>query len=99
MDLTDLEQSIILCLAQKGPNTSGTIAECIGAHKKSVARSVSGGDSYNSLSDRGLTCNKGAGVYTLTVEGWDLARRLDDSVKIPQTDTYECSDSGRLIYL
>lgn len=99
MKLTDLEKSILLDLAKHGPNTSGTIAENIGAHRKSVARSVSGGESYHSLSDRELVCDKGAGVWTLTVEAWELAKELDDSVEIPRTDTYTCDETGKTIYL
>jgi hypothetical protein len=99
MELTDLEKTILLDLAHHGPNTASTIAENTGHHSKSVVRSLSGGESHNSLSKRGLVCDKGAGVWTLTVSSWEIAKELDDSVKIPKTDTYTCDETGKIIYL
>lgn len=99
--LTDLDKDVLVNLGRRGPNLTGQIAKNVGAHPKSVSRTVSGGESReDSLSKRGLVCDKGGGVWTLTVEGWEVAAELDTDLHVPtERKVFECSDTGKLIYL
>lgn len=99
-NLRDLDKDVLVYLGRNGPHLTGYIGDEIGAHKKSVSRTVSGGEQReDSLSKRGLVCDKGGGVWTLTVKGWRVAAELDDDLSIPDDrETFEC-DGGYQIYL
>jgi len=67
-ELTDLEKDIIDWLLVDGANAPKPIADEVGAHRNSVSRSL------RSLEDKGLVLDKGSGVWTLTKQGYILAR-------------------------
>ncbi|AFD04022.1 ORF1 [Halogeometricum pleomorphic virus 1] len=72
MDISPVEKSILVHLHTQGDDIASNIADSRGHHPSSVSRSAS------NLSDRGLLDNKGRGVYRLTEDGREIARRLAD---------------------
>ena len=76
MDISPVEKSILVHLHTEGDDIASNIADARGHHPSSVSRSAS------NLADRGLLENKGRGVYRLTEDGREIARRLADVVSI-----------------
>lgn len=72
MDISPVERSILVHLHNAGDDLVANIADAREHHPSSVSRSAS------NLAGRGLVENKGRGVYRLTEDGEEIARRLAD---------------------
>lgn len=69
MSLSPVEREIIVGLLLLGDCLPATIAEEYGRHPSSVSRSMA------QLKKRGLVIEKDRGVYTLTLDGYRVAKR------------------------
>jgi predicted transcriptional regulator len=70
--LSPVERAVLIDLLLNGDNIPSNIAGNTGKHQKSVSNKLP------DMIEAGLVENKGRGVYTLTQEGLNAARSLDD---------------------
>ena len=69
--LSPVERDVLVDLLTHGDNVPGNIADNTDRHPKSVSKRL------KSLEEKELIENKGRGVYTLTMDGIAVARRLN----------------------
>lgn len=69
--LSEVDRAALVDLLLNGDNVPSNIAENTGHHPKSVSKRL------GILEDDGLVENKGSGVYSLTLEGISVARKLN----------------------
>jgi predicted transcriptional regulator len=70
MDLSPVEEESLLALLLIGDSLPVTISEFIDRHPASVSRSVA------RLGDRDLVVEKDRAVYSLSIEGYSVARGI-----------------------
>jgi DNA-binding IclR family transcriptional regulator len=76
MDLTSVDVAVLRDLYTNGDDVPANVAERTGHHRVSVSRCLSGKE--DSLEERGFVESKGRGVWRLTQDGLEVARRLDE---------------------
>jgi predicted transcriptional regulator len=70
--LSAVEMDILSNLLTHGDNTPGNIAENTGRHQTSISSRLA------DLDDKCLVESKGRGVWTLTIEGGNMAQTILD---------------------
>jgi len=85
MDFTEVDGAILRDLYENGDDRPINIADRTGKHRTSVSHCLSGKD--DSLESRGLVKNKGHGVWSLTEDGVEAARRLIELQGFGSSDT------------
>jgi len=72
MNLSPVERDILEDLFFHGDDVPANIARRTGRHRGSISRRLP------NLEEKGLVRLKGAGVYTLTIAGYGVAREIID---------------------
>jgi DNA-binding MarR family transcriptional regulator len=68
--VTPTEKEVLLALQERGDDVPANIAEHIDRHAKYVTRKLA------DMEGKGIIENKGRGVYSLTPDGRELARKI-----------------------